>query len=604
MCGIFAAASMAPWAARLVVEGLARLEYRGYDSVGVAALNGGRIEVRKARGQLAEVEARLGLSAIPGRAAIGHTRWATHGEPSDENAHPLLDCSGRVAVAANGIIENHAGLRASLEEAGHMFTSETDTEVLAHLVEEELSRGAGPLEALRLAAARAEGSVAVVALIASGGERVYFYRRGSPLVVGLSGDAAYLSSDIPALLGVAEDILALADGDAGFIEPGRVYIVDAEGRPVAPEERRVRVEWRRDSVSRMGYPHYMLKEIWEQPQALEETLKGLGEAEEVARLIASARRVYATAAGTSLHAVIVFAQLLSRIARIPVHFFVSSEHRAYLPAVEEGDVLLAVTQSGETADTLAAMRDFKAHGARVAALINVPGSAASREADVVAYTRAGPEIAVAATKTFTTQLLMLSATAVYAAGLGGPLTPGEVREAVERLREAPRLVYASLNYSRQWSRTLAARLSSSRSAYYLGRGVGVPLAMEGALKLKEIAYVHAEAYPAGESKHGPIALVEQGFPVVFVSPESSLAGKMAGNIEEMKARGAYTAALAPPRALGDAPVDLLLQLPQAPLHVAPVVYAPPLQLAAYHASVARGLNPDRPRNLAKSVTVE
>ncbi len=599
MCGIIGVALSEGRAAPLIVEGLRRLEYRGYDSVGVATLDGGTVRVAKARGKLAEVEARLGLSLLPGRVGIGHTRWATHGEPSDENAHPLTDCSGRVAVVANGIVENHAELRRMLVEEGHLFTSSTDTEVIAHMVEDGLRGGLDGLEALRRAAQAARGSIAVAALVA-GEERILFYRRGSPLIVGLSRGAGYLASDIPALLGLAEEIYVLQDGDSGSLGAGALEIYDGQGRRVDPAERRLRVDWGAESVSRMGYPHFMLKEVYEQPIALERTLRGLRGLRGAAESLLEARHIYLAAAGTSFHAALAFAYLLPRLAGLPAHPLVASEYGMALPAIGPGDLLVAVTQSGETADTLAAMRAFKASGARVLAVVNVPGSAAAREADIVLYTRAGPEIAVAATKTFTTQLLTLSALALEAAALTGSMSPGELREAWAWLRRAPRAAADALRLSEKWSRRLASTMARSRGAYYLGRGLGVPVAMEGALKLKEIAYVHAEAYPAGESKHGPIALVEEGFPVVLVCPEEELLDKALAGLEEMKARGAYTALLAPTRS---AEADMLLHMPSLHPVMAAIAYAVPLQLAAYHASVARGLNPDRPRNLAKSVTV-
>ena len=602
MCGIFGAALASQQAAPVVVEGLGRLEYRGYDSVGVATVQGEKLYIRKARGSLAEVEARLGLSRLPGRVAIGHTRWATHGEPSDANAHPLTDCRGRVALVANGIVENYAELRGQLLDRGHVYRSETDVEAIAHLVEEGLGRGLGPLEALREAAGQARGRIAVAMLVA-GREEIYFYRRGSPLVVGLAGQASYLASDIPALLGVAERILVLEDGDSGVLRPGSAEIYDARGVRVEPSAREVRVEWGPGSASKMGYRHYMLKEIYEQPSALQETLSHLEGVEAAAHLVAGARRVYAAAAGTSLHAALLFSRLASLYAGVPVYTFTASEYRWLLPSVSEGDVLVAVTQSGETADTLEAMRGFAEKGARVVAVVNVPSSAATRLADITLYTRAGPEVAVAATKTFTAQTAVLAALALRVAAETGGLGDGEAASMLRELRGAPRLMARVLEAGGEWGRRLGWRLAAAGSAYYLGRGLSVPLAMEGALKLKEIAYVHAEAYPAGESKHGPIALVEPGFPVVFVDlgDESE---KLLGNVEEMRARGAYTALVGPKGSQGCGAADYCLQLPPAPLHVAAVTYIAPLQLAAYHASVTRGVNPDRPRNLAKSVTVE
>ncbi len=607
MCGIIGVAALKGINAALVVKrGLHRLEYRGYDSVGIATLHGGVIRVKKGKGKLVEVDRRLRLSELPGNVAIGHTRWATHGAPSDDNAHPHLDCTGRVAVVHNGIIQNYLELKSELASKGHVFRSETDTEVIAHLIEEGLKEGLEPLEALRRALKRIKGSYAIAVLVAGEEDKIFFARKDSPLVIGLSDGANFVASDIPAFLEHTRRVVVVHDYELGYITPTRVHLEKLDGSPVDVLGRAMEVDWTPEMAMKGGYPHFMLKEIHEQPRALRRTLEGLGgELLKAAELVYSARRIYLVAAGTSYHATLVFDYLLNLLAGVPTHPMIASEFRRYLRGVGEGDVVLAVSQSGETVDTLMAVREFKERGAKVIALANVVGSAIPRESHLVLYTRAGPEIGVAATKTFTTQLLVLSKLAFEVALMGGGLGEGDYRELVKGLEAAPSAVNRVIARYEGWAKRVGRELAAKQNMFYLGRGLSVPIAMEGALKMKEISYIHAEAYPAGESKHGPIALVEPGFPVVFVSIEGRLRRLLLGNVEEMRARGAYTIGVVAgdPGELADR-LDELVVVSGVPELVATIPAIVPLQLIAYYASVTRGYDPDKPRNLAKTVTVE
>ncbi|RLI10654.1 glutamine--fructose-6-phosphate transaminase (isomerizing) [Candidatus Bathyarchaeota archaeon] len=606
MCGIIGVAALEGEVAAKVKRGLKRLEYRGYDSVGIASLFGGKIYVKKGKGKLDEVDSRLNLDLMPGRLAVGHTRWATHAAPSDANAHPHTDCKNLVAVVHNGIIENYLELKKELTEKGHAFRSETDTEVLAHLIEEGLERGLRGLEALRYAVKRARGSYAIAVLMVGEEDKIFFARKLSPLVIGLGNGANYVASDIPAFLEYTQRVMIVHDDEIGYITPTEVHLERVDGTPVDVGERVIVVDWTPEMAMKGGYPHYMLKEIHEQPLALAQTYRGLGpELEEVGEALHSASRVFLVAAGTSFHATLVFDYLLNKMAGIAAVPLIASEYFKYTNTVGEGDIVVAVSQSGETVDTLRAVREFRARGAKVVAVTNVIGSALTRESDLTVYTRAGPEIGVAATKTFTTQLLVLSALAVSVAKARGRVSESEASSMIRQLGEAADMVNEVINRYEGWAKRIAETIAAKQNMYYLGRGVSVPVAMEGALKMKEIAYVHAEAYPAGESKHGPIALIEKGFPVVFVSIEGELSKLLLGNVEEMRARGAYTIGVMPPRdkELIEKIHEVVI-VPEAPLHVAPIVYIVPLQMMAYYTAVKRGYDPDKPRNLAKTVTVE
>ena len=607
MCGIIAIAALGGSDVAIRVKrGLSKLEYRGYDSVGIASVYHGRIYVKKGKGKLSEVDLRLDLSSIPGKLVIGHTRWATHGEPSDINAHPHVDCKSIVAVVHNGIIENYLELKRKLRDRGHKFLSETDTEVIAHLIEEGIEQGLNGLEALKYAIRRIRGSYAIAVLIASEEDKIFFARRLSPLVVGLGKSANYIASDIPAFLEYTRKIIVVHDDEIGYITPTKVHIENLDGHSIDIGSRIVTVDWTPEMAMKGGYPHYMLKEIHEQPYALSQTVRGLDlELKKIHEIMSEAERVFLVAAGTSFHATLVFEYLLAKLANIATIPMIASEYPKYSGVIDRSDLVVAVSQSGETVDTLKAVREFKRRGARVIAITNVVGSAITRMSDLILYTRAGPEIGVAATKTFTTQLLVLSALAVNIAGAKGILETEEIDKRVSRFSRVADMVNEIINRYEGWAKRIAETIVNKQNMYYLGRGVAVPVAMEGALKMKEIAYIHAEAYPAGESKHGPIALIEEGFPVIFISIEDDLSKLLLGNIEEMRARGAYTIGI-----VSSEDRDLMEKLhefvtiPKQPIYIAPILYVVPLQLMAYYTAVKRGYDPDKPRNLAKTVTVE
>ncbi|MCG2862928.1 MAG: glutamine--fructose-6-phosphate transaminase (isomerizing) [Vulcanisaeta sp.] len=586
---------------------LERLEYRGYDSVGIAVIRGNRIEVRKGKGKIAEVSVRLNFDSVDGETAIGHTRWATHGKPSDENAHPHTDCTGNIAVVHNGIISNFLELKEELMRKGHVFRSETDTEVVAHLIEEYLKMGYKPFDAFKAALSRIQGAYALVVAIAQEPNRLYFARNTSPLIIGIGHGANFVASDIPAFLEFTNTVIVLRDGEYGYIEPGKVY-VEKDGVPVNIEERIRLISWTPEMASKEGYPHFMLKEIHEQPIAIASTLAGIDEREfnEVVNAILNSRRVFILGAGTSYHAGLVGDYLFTSMLGLDVHTFISSEYRKYLNAVNDGDIAIAISQSGETIDTLVAVRALKERGVKVVAISNVIDSAIPRESNYTIYTRAGPEIGVAATKTFTTQLVVLTVLALKLGLALGKITSNEYRGMIDLLKKTPDLVQSVMTNLEGRVKALSIYISKRQSAYYLGRGIGVPLSMEGALKLKEVAYIHAEAYPAGESKHGPIALVEEGYPVVFSILDDDNVDALLGNVMEMKARDAYTIGLVPEKYVGKFRdlLNVTLEMPNIDYRVAPIVYVVPMQLLAYYTAVARGYDPDRPRNLAKTVTVE
>ncbi len=585
---------------------LERLEYRGYDSVGIAVFDGRGIIVRKGKGKIHEVGFKLKFDELDGITGIGHTRWATHGRPSDENAHPHTDCTGSIAIVHNGVIANFRELRSELEALGHKFKSETDSEVIAHLIEEYMRRGLRPFEAFKMAISRIKGTYAIVALIRDEPDRLYFARNTSPLVIGLGDGVNFVASDIPAFLEFTNRVIVVRDGEYGYITRNSVYI-ESGGRPIEISDRIRVIPWNIEAASKGGYPHFMLKEIHEQPQAIAATIMGIDEESlsHVVDAVLNARRVFIVGAGTSYHAGLVIDYLLSSL-KIDVHSVIASEYKKYVNVVDKDDVVLAISQSGETIDTLIAVRAFKARGARAIAISNVLESAIPRESHYAIYTKAGPEIGVAATKTFTAQLAVGALLYLEIAKRLEALGKDEVERLKGDLSEMPSVVEEVIVKSEGLAKELGRILSSKQSVFYLARGLAVPLAMEGALKLKEVAYVHAEAYPAGESKHGPIALVEDGFPVIFVIFDDDNVEQILGNIMEMKARGAFVIAVLPERHREkfEKFVDYMILMPNVDYRLAPLVYAPPLQLIAYYAAVSKGYDPDKPRNLAKTVTVE
>ncbi|MHC1580947.1 MAG: glutamine--fructose-6-phosphate transaminase (isomerizing), partial [Methanopyraceae archaeon] len=575
----------------------------------------GRLYVEKDAGKLTEggepTDLQRRLKSLPGKIGIGHTRWATHGDPTRENAHPHTDCRDRIAVVHNGIIENFSELRQELEERGHRFTSETDTEVVPHLIEEFMSEGKSFFDAFVEAVKRLEGSYAIAAICVDEPDVILAARKESPLVVGLGEDGNFLASDIPAILPETNEVIPVDDGEVVVVKRDEVKILDAETLRDVTDEKEVQVvEEDPHRLERHGYPHFMLKEIHEQPEAVRNTLtierdRLVEMAEELAR--GEYRRLYIVACGTSYHAGLGAKYAMEMLARFPVDVVIASEFRYVTrELVDEETLVLAISQSGETADTLAAVREANERGATTIALTNVVGSTITREVDHVMYTHAGFEKAVAATKTYTAQLAAMYTLTVELARRLGELTDKEAEEYHEELGRVPEMLERVLEWEREREvAVLGGRYKERPNWFFIGRGPGYPTAMEGALKLKEITYQHAEAYPAGELKHGPLALIEEGVPVVAVAQRGGVYEKMLANIEEVKARGATVITVAEE---GDENVeehsDHVIRVPRISEVFSPIVYTVPLQLLAYYMSVARGIDPDYPRNLAKSVTVE
>ncbi len=610
MCGIVGIALREGSAARLLVEGLRRLEYRGYDSAGIALVDGNSLTVLKGVGTIGELERKFSISSMPGSVGVGHTRWATHGGVTDWNAHPHVDCEGKIAVVHNGVIDNFAELRESLEERGHEFKSETDTEVVPHLFEEGLARDMPPLKAFAWAISMLEGSYAIASILA-GSKEILVARRGSPLVLGVSDSGNMCASDIAAMLHFTNRYIPLNDGEIAVVSPEGVRIwALGPGGELVPVSREVReVDWTASMADKGPYDHFMLKEIYEQPEALERTLSQAETYSERAvefllSTVDSGGKIVFTAAGTSYHASLVGKFLLARLAGIQAESYVASEFEDWaLPHVREGDLVFAISQSGETADVLIAVRAAKKVGARVIAMVNVPGSTLTRESDEVLYMGAGPEIGVAATKTYTSQVAMLTYLTARLAVRAGRNTSlaGQI---VEWLPEIPKIVDARLREMDRLASSYAGYLVKHHSVFFLGRGVNLATSLEGALKLKEISYIHAEGFPGGEYKHGPLALISQDTPAVAILPqEERLRRLMIGNIMEVRARGAKVILVRADD--GEAPAEMEFSAaPEGiPEELTPIPFIVPLQLLAYRVAVLLGRNPDKPRNLAKSVTV-
>ena len=592
----------------IILEGLRRLEYRGYDSAGVALLDGGLSVVKRA-GKLGELERALEESAPPtGTVGIGHTRWATHGEPNDRNAHPHLDCSGRIAVIHNGIIENFHELRIFLEKRGHTLSSETDTECIAHLIEEQEG---GLADRVRATVRELEGAYAIVVCSLDEPDTIVGAKVSSPLVVGLGDGEQILASDIPAILGRTMSVIPVEEGTVVEIRREGVAFTDFDGNELHPQP--ITVDWDVARAQKGGYDDFMRKEIDEQPAAIRDTLvdrvsdRGLLALDELhmdADLLRDVSKVFVVACGTAFHSGLVAKYAIEHWTRVPVEIDIASEFRYRDPVLGPDTLTLAVSQSGETIDTLEAARHAARQGSHVLAVTNTVGSSLAREAAGVLYTHAGPEIGVAATKTFATQMVALHLVALYLAQVRGSMYPTEVAEVLERMHELPDQVQRTLALDAQ-TQELAHVYAGASDVLFIGRHTGYPAALEGALKLKEISYIHAEGYPAGELKHGPIALVEQGVPVVAIATECHVYPKMLSNIQEVRARGASVIAVA---SEGDTEIERyaehVLFVPRTPELLAPVVVIPPLQLLAYHIAKLRGCDVDQPRNLAKSVTVE
>ena len=609
MCGIIGYTGSEP-AVPILLEGLKKLEYRGYDSSGVAVLQGGKLAIRRSVGKLQNLEMVLRSNSLSGTVGIGHVRWATHGRPSEENAHPHR--AGSVVVVHNGIIENYAALKKELAAEGRTFLSETDTEVIAHLVDSISAKGARLEDAVREAAKRLQGAYAIAVIDERDPEVMVGARKGSPLVVGLGQGEFFLASDIPAILHRTRDVLFLNDDEMAILSTEGVRITDLRGKEITREV--TRVLWNPVMAEKGGYRHFMLKEIHEQPRAIMDTIRGRISQEtgtihlqemgiESGRLNAM-KKIFIVACGTSWHAGLVGKYMIEEMASIPTEVDIASEFRYRRPLVNGDTLLIAITQSGETADTLAAMREAKARGATVIVVCNVVGSTASREADGVVYTHAGPEIGVASTKAFTAQLTALYLFGLFFAALRKTLAVEDIKRMLADLVHVPSLVERALEQNDAIEQIARARFKAN-DFLYLGRGPNYPVALEGALKLKEISYIHAEGYPAGEMKHGPIALIDENMPVVVLAGKNNVYEKILGNIQEVKARSGIVIALADEgdREIGKL-ADQVIPVPGANPLLMPIVMTIPLQLLAYHIAVLRGADVDQPRNLAKSVTVE
>jgi glutamine---fructose-6-phosphate transaminase (isomerizing) len=608
----------------VILEGLRRLEYRGYDSAGIAVCgNGEGLQLRRAEGKLRNLEESIRQKPLEGTYGIGHTRWATHGRPTEENAHPHRDCTGKIVVVHNGIVENYLGLKKKLIEEGHKFTTETDTEIIAHLVEKHSapSGNGRPLleDAVRKTIKQLSGVFALAVISTEDPNKIVAARNGPPAVIGMGNGEYFVASDVPAILHHTRDIFFLADGDMAVVTPNGVQLTDFDGKPVARQVQRV--TWDPIQAEKGGFKHFMLKEIYEQPNSVRETTLGrvsqqtghifLDQMEISEAEFRAARKINIIACGTSWHAGQAGKFMIESLARVPVEVDYASEWRYRNPIVDPDTITLVISQSGETADTIAAQREAKAKGSKTLAICNVVGSMITREAAGTLYTHAGPEIGVASTKAFTAQLTALYIFGMYLAQVRGVMKPEQARSAMLELTRIPAKLEHLLLQDEACDE-LAKRYQKVHDFLFLGRGIHYPIALEGALKLKEISYIHAEGYPAGEMKHGPNALIDENLPVVVIatrdsnSPDSLLRyEKTISNLKEVKARSGVVIALATE---GDADikesVDHVLYIPPAPEELSPILEIVPLQLLAYHIAVRRGCDVDQPRNLAKSVTVE
>ena len=612
MCGIVGFTGTRP-AQGILIEGLSRLEYRGYDSAGVAIYQDGKLEVVHRKGKVSSLAHTLGHFDFEGACGIGHTRWATHGRPSEANAHPHTSCDGRIAVVHNGIIENFADLREELQAAGHSFTSDTDTEVVPHLIEQSLRDGAPDLlSAVRSACERLVGAYALAVVSADEPGTIVATRKDSPLVVGQGAEGAYVASDIIAMIDATRDVVVMNDGELAKLTPEGVTYYTAAGQ-VIESPKVTHVDWNLDVAEKGGYPDFMLKEIHEQPRVIRDTLAGrlVGGALSIDELDLSVEelnlidRVYIIACGTSYHAGLIAKNLIEGWAHIPCECEVASEFRYRNPIITPTTLVVAVSQSGETADTLAAIRDARVKGARVFGITNVVGSPVARESDGVIYTKANKEIAVASTKSFLGQVVSLTLLAMLLAQVKGKLKMNQIRLLFRELADTAEQVERILAECGPAVEEAAQACKDARSALFVGRGMGAAVSREGALKLKEISYLHAESYPAGEMKHGPIALIDEGFPVIAVATKSPVYDKLVSNLQESKARGAMVVAIATE---GDEEIrkhaDHVIYIPKVRDAFSAITASVPLQLLARAIAVARGCDIDQPRNLAKSVTVE
>jgi len=606
MCGIIGAIQKRGEVAPFIHQALKRLEYRGYDSVGVTTIANNQLHMKKDKGKIDQVHKKLDLDDLPGLTGIGHTRWATHGIPSMLNSHPHFDCSNEIAVVHNGVIDNFMELRRQLKNRGHHFESETDTEVIPHMIEDYMKNGCSLEEAVKEVALIIEGTYAVVAMCTREPGKIVVTRDGNPLVIGKKENAVYVSSDIPAFLPMTDNMVLLLDGEMAVLTVDDIEIEKlSDGERV--ERDAIKISWTADQAQKSGYPHFMLKEIHEQPDAIRNTLRlREEEIEKAAQMINDADRVFLLAMGTSGHAALAGRHMFASLGGVLATSELASDFAdTVYDTITKSDLVVAITQSGETTDTITAVKSARQQGAKVLAITNVVGSSITRIADHTLITQAGPEIGVAATKTFMVQLTSLAQIALKLAEISGKLRTEELEKKSESLHGLPDIVSRVIAMEEEHARQIAGLFYDSPSMLFLGRGISMATAFEGALKLKEIAYNHAEGYSAGESKHGPIALVQDGFPVFFVAPRDDTRSRIIGNIMEMKARGASIISVVEK---GD---DELLELSDHSFIIprgveaefTTMAYVVPLQLLSYYMATRKGYDPDKPRNLAKSVTV-
>ena len=605
MCGIIGCALKNGSAAPILHKGLKRLEYRGYDSAGVATIHGGRIHVKKDSGKIDEIHIRLNLDDLPGSIGIAHTRWATHGAPSQVNAHPHIDCDGLVAVVHNGVIENFLELKEELIDRRHVFRSRTDTEVIAHLIEEGLEAGKGLLESAIAAVKRLKGSYALAIISPREPDKIVFARNESPLIIGLGDGANFIASDVAAFIEYTRRVIFLDNGEVGYLTPSEVRIFKVDSG-VEVNKRVIELTWTVEEAEKSGYPHFTLKEIYEQPQTVKEALKAQEKyLDLLTEFLDRGKDVFLLAAGTSYNACIAASYMFSKIARLTTIPVIASEFiENYGRSIGIDSIILAVSQSGETADVLTAVEHARMTAATILAVTNVVGSTLTRVSRAYVLQNSGPEIGVAATKTFTAQLTVLAQLALRLARKRGKLAQYEIDELDEELRKLPELVEKTLVISDKPMRDLAKELANARSIFFLGRGINYATALEARLKVMELSYIPCIAYPAGESKHGPISVIEDGYPVFFIAPLDSTRKHVLGNIMEMRARGAkiYCVGTEGDNELREN-VEWWLGLPKVHEILSPIIYVIPFQFLAYYLALERGLDPDKPRNLAKSVTV-
>ena len=609
MCGIVGYVGNQE-AVPILIGGLAKLEYRGYDSAGVAVLQGEKITVRRSVGKLVNLQKSLKENEIKGTVGIGHTRWATHGKPSEQNAHPHR--SDGCVLVHNGIIENYQPLKLRLEKEGYKFESETDTEVVAHLIGQYLKTHGTLADAVRAATKDIRGSYAIAVISEREPGTLVAARSGCPLVVGKNQQGGFVASDVMAMLAHTRDVIYLEEGDLAVVSASGIHLTGIEGGQV--KRKTTKITWDASAIEKSGFPHFMLKEIHEQPQTILDTMRGrysyeTGEADLpdiglTAGQFATVGKIWIAACGTSWHAGLVGKYLLEELARIPVQVDIASEFRYRNPLVEKNDLFVAISQSGETADTLAALREAKRKGARAVSIVNVVGSTLARESDGVLYTHCGPEIGVASTKAFTAQLTALYLLALHCARVRNVMNVADGKAWLDRLVQLPALVERVLGREAEIV-AIAKRYYKKRNFLFLGRGINYPIALEGSLKLKETSYIHAEGYPAGEMKHGPIAMIDKDMPIVMLAPRDRLYEKTVSNLMEVKARRAPVIAFVAEgeRDLGKI-ADAVFTVPDTHPMMSPILFTIPLQLLAYHIAVLRGTDVDQPRNLAKSVTVE